>query len=227
MFPIHPMLVFVILILIIIALSYYFNKKNTMIRALKKIPLKPKNGIKSNSLIKIHGKALHIKQPLIAPLSNRKCVFYDFKIQKRVNSGKNTRWKTIISETKIQDFFVEHNGEYIIIQPKNNPKNYKCYLTIDEKTSSGTFNDPTPKVEKLLENYKIKSTSFFGFNKSLRYLEGVIEIGEHITVAGIAKWKTFSEPIPEYPYSKIINLQSEPHQKLLITDLKEVVSKKI
>ena len=36
--------------------------------------------------------------------------------------------------------------------------------------------------------------------------------------AGTAKWKTLSEPIPEYSYSKIVALQSTDKQKLIITD---------
>ena len=89
----------------------------------------------------------------------------------------------------------------------------------DKKASSGTFNDPTPEFESLLRRYHIESTSFFGFNKQLRYKEGIIEVGETITVAGIAKWKELNEPIPEYPYSKIAALESSDKHKLMITDL--------
>jgi len=53
----------------------------------------------------------------------------------------------------------------------------------------------------------------------LRYEEGIIEIGERITVAGVAKWKALSEPIPEYRYSKIIEIVNDDTQKLIITDL--------
>ena len=53
----------------------------------------------------------------------------------------------------------------------------------------------------------------------MRYEEGVIEIGEPIVVAGTARWKSLNEPIPEYPYSKIAELESDAKQKLIITDL--------
>ena len=65
-----------------------------------------------------------------------------------------------------------------------------------------------------------------GFNKTLRYEEGIIEIGEYIIVAGTAKWKTLHTPIPEYPYSKIAELESTAEQQLLITDLPETFPKK-
>ena len=120
-------------------------------------------------------------------------------------------------------FFVDTNGDFVIIQPHNHPRNYICHLVKEQEQSSGTFNDPTPKFEALLKRYNIDSENFFGLNKRLRYEEGIIEIGERITVAGIAKWKTLSEPMPEYPYSKIVKLESEGKQKLIITDLPEVL----
>ena len=75
----------------------------------------------------------------------------------------------------------------------------------------------------MLHRYNINPSTLLGFNKRLRYKEGIIEIGEHITVAGIAKWKTLNEPLPDYPYSKIAALESEGKQKLIITDLPEVL----
>lgn len=111
------------------------------------------------------------------------------------------------------------NGEYVIVKPQQHPKNYISYLVPDKNTSSGTFNDPTPEFESLLKQYRIDSTGFFGFNKQLKYSEGIIAIGETITVAGIGKWKHLSEPIAEYPYSKIATLESDDKHKLIITDL--------
>ena len=73
-------------------------------------------------------------------------------------------------------------------------------------------------LKNCLKTYNIDSEDFFGFNKTLRYEEGIIEVGEKITVAGIAKWKTLNEPIPEYGYSKIVELISDEKEKLIITD---------
>lgn len=65
-----------------------------------------------------------------------------------------------------------------------------------------------------------------GFNKTLRYTEGIIEIGEEITVAGYIKWERLSNPIVDYSYSKIATLKSSEKQKIIITDLpKEKLNK--
>lgn len=198
---------------------YYFSSKQVVLRKLSKASNKSIGGLKPNEFTKVSGKALHVKEPLIAPLSGRECVFYSIKIEKRVSSGKSSHWKTIIKEEKTQEFFVNNNSDFVIVRPSQTPKNYISYLVEDKKTSSGTFNDPTPQFQSLLKQYNIEPLNFLGFNKSLRYREGIIEIGEEITVAGIAKWKTLSEPIPDYPYSKIAELVSDGKSKLIITDL--------
>ena len=218
----EPLLLFVIaaaVISIIAIVSYFFSNKQVIKRTLIKIPHKPIGSLKTNEFTKINGKALHVTEPLIAPLSQRKCIFYTIKIQEKWSNGNSTYWKTLVNETMIQDFFIENNGDYAIVKPVKHPKNYISHLVVDKKTSSGTFNEPTPKFQSLLKRYDISSTNFFGWNKSLRYTEAIIEIGEHITVAGIAKWKSLSEPIPEYPYSKIVALESTSKQKIIITDV--------
>ncbi|MBR9913428.1 MAG: hypothetical protein GYB32_01165 [Algicola sp.] len=223
-----PIIILLILSVLsgIIFLSYYFSRKKVIIRTLSKIPQKPSSSLKTNELSKVSGRALHIEQPLLAPYTNRPCVFYQIKIQQRVSTGKSSHWKTLVEEEKCQDFFIDSNGDFVIVTPANHPKNYICYLVKDKKQSSGTFNDPTPKFVSLLKRYHINPETYFGFNKRLRYEEGVIEIGEMITVAGIAKWKTLNEPLPEYPYSKIATLESKNKQKLIITDLLEVLPKR-
>ncbi len=222
----NPAIIIVLAIIFIgtiIFLAYYFSRKQVIIRTLSKIQSKPASGLRTNELSKVSGKALHVKEPLLAPYSERKCVFYQIKIEQKVNSGKSSHWKTLVEEEKSQEFFVETNSDFVIVKPTDVPLNYITYLVKDKKQSSGTFNDPTPKFEALLRRYNIESQTFFGFNRQLRYREGIIEIGEQITVAGIAKWRSLSEPLPDYPYSKIAELTDDMNTKLIITDLTEVL----
>lgn len=208
----------------IIFLAYYFKEEQVIIRTLSKIPRKPSSSLKTNELSKVSGKALHVKEPLKAPFTGRHCVFYQIIIEQRVNSGKSSHWKTLVKEERFQDFFIDTNGDFVIVKPQDNPRNYICHLVKDKTQSSGTFDDPTPQFVSLLKRYNINPENFFGFNKRLRYKEGIIHVGEQITVAGIAKWKTLNEPLPEYPYSKIAALESDHKQKIIITDLPEVIN---
>ncbi|SNR17433.1 hypothetical protein [Tenacibaculum jejuense] len=222
-------IVFIIIITFgsVIFLANYYSSKKVLIRKLKEIPNASVNNLKTNQLTKITGKALHINEPLIAPFSKRKCVFYRIKIEQKKHNGNTPTWVTVAKEEKIQPFFLMKNGEYVMVQPSQDLKNFKAHLVVDKKHSTSTFNGASPEFQKLLDRYHIKSKAFLGFNKSLRYKEAIVEINEEITVAGIGKWKNLNEPIEGYTYSKIATLESNDNQKLLITDLpKERINKK-
>ncbi len=219
----NVVVIFVIIIAfaLIVFLSFYYSRKNVVLRKLSRTPRKSRSGFKTNEFLKVSGKALHVKDPLIAPLSKRKCIFYSIVVEKQVNNGKSRSWKTILKEEKFQEFFIDDRGELIIVRPKDTPRNFISYLVKDHKLSSGFLNDPSPEFDSFLRRHFIEPTNILGFNKTLRYREGIIEIGEIITAAGIAKWKNLSEPIPGYPYSRIAELDNTDKHKLIITDLPE------
>ena len=200
---------------------WFFNGKKVMLRTLGKLPATPVKQLQDHVFGKVSGKALHVKEPLIAPFSERKCVFYSVKIEKRVSSGKRSHWKTLVDDEQIQEFFVDAGDDFVIVQPNKSQKNYISHLVVDKTQRSGTFNDPTPQFQRVLNRYSIESENFFGWNRTLRYSEGIIEVGENITVAGIVKWKQLKTPIAEYPHSKIVCLVATDKQKLIITDLPE------
>lgn len=204
---------------LIFFLIFYYSKKQSIIRKLKRLPSSKITSLKTNEYVKLTGKALQLEAPLIAPFSKRSCIFYTIVIEEEKGDDDSSSWSTVIKDEKIQPFLIEQNGDYLLISPENSPKNYTSYLVVDSKTSSGTFNNPSPKFKALLNKYAIKSTNFLGFNRQLRYKEGIVEIGEEITVAGVVRWKTLKEPIKGYSYSKIATLESTQEKELIITDL--------
>ena len=122
---IFPILI-AIAVIAVIFFSYYFSSKETIKRSLAKLPFGNVTNIRTNELTKLYGKALHVKEPLIAPYSERECIFYQIKIQQRVSTGKSTRWKTLVEEEVMQEFFLENNGDMVIVKPIKSPRNYNC-----------------------------------------------------------------------------------------------------
>ena len=181
-----------------------------MLREFKKSRKKPINRIQENEYAKIIGRAKHVNQPLEAPLSGRKCVYYQVIVE--VKGYKS--WRRIINNEKHQDFFIESNSEMAIVKMSLLQKSMKRFFLVkDYKEKSGFRNDATEK----LQHYS-KSTAFLGINKTMRYSEGVIELNEPITVKGLAQWKIINEPIEGYSYSKILTLTGTKKEKLLVTD---------
>jgi hypothetical protein len=57
-------------------------------------------------------------------------------------------------------------------------------LDKDGRYRSGTFDDATPELEAFLSRNGLSSQGFLGFNKRLRYREGVVEEGEQVVISG-------------------------------------------
>lgn len=207
-----------LVVLLVIFISYYYGKKNVILRELKKTDKKPIHRIQQNEYVKIIGKATGGNKPLIAPISGRKCLCYYVLVEKKGNK----HWHEYIVEERFQDFFLDNQGERAIIKPRSVHFDFrKLFFEIDHQDSSGTFNDAKPNLERFLKKHGKESEGIFGFNKTLRYREGIIEVGETIAIKGVAEWKTLKEPIEGYSYSKILTLKGTANKKLIITDYHE------
>lgn len=216
---------FILLAVLIGLFVHFFSAKQKVKRKLSKLHDQKINSLKNREFSRITGKAKSFKEPFIAPLSQRKCVFYKIKIEQENGDEEGSSWSTLVNRELFQEFYLEQDGEYAIIKLTQYPKNFLCHLVVDKKTSSGTFNKPSPEFEALLNQHNIKSKGFFSLNKQLRYEEAIIEVNETITVAGTVNYTTLTEQIEGYSYSKIAELTSTDKQKLIITDLPNVKSK--
>ncbi|MDH7447474.1 GIDE domain-containing protein [Aquimarina sp. 2201CG14-23] len=207
----------IILIATGITIGYYFSNKNRILRALKKHPFKRIGLIKDNEYVKIKGKAISNDTSLVSPIGKRKCVYYQVEIQEKRSSGKSSHWHTIVKEHKFQDFIIESQTEKAIVITNVPNKNKRIYLNKDVEHSSGTWNDAPEFLENYLRSHGRESTGFLGFNKSIRYKEGAIEVGENITIMGTAKWKESDHNFDQYS-SKSLFISGDGENKLIITD---------
>ncbi|GAA0715790.1 hypothetical protein GCM10009430_10680 [Aquimarina litoralis] len=217
--------IFLIAFIVVIVISQIYSKKNKMLRKLKEHAFKRIQLCKEGEYIKIKGEAFPIDEALLSPLSQRKCVYYKIQIEEKRSNGKSSSWRTIIKEEKFQNFIIESNGDKAIVMAEI-PKSHKTtYLNQDAEFTSGTWKDAPEFLEKYLHTHGRKSTGFLGFNKSLRYKEGIIEIGEKITVLGIGNWKESDHNFDRYS-SKSLYISGNQEEKLIITDLVKALNPK-
>jgi hypothetical protein len=211
-----PFLVLSLIMIIVIAISYYFSVKNKILKELNKTKAKSIISVKENEYVKIVGKARHVGEPLVAPISGKQCIYYQTLVETK---GKHSR--TLIDETKTSDFFIESGGQMAIVKTDQPNSFRRVFLTKDTIKSSGFLNDASHRLEAYLKRHNKESTNLLGFNRSMGYEEGIIELGEEVVVKGIGKWKTIKEPIEGFSYSKILTLTGSLEKKLLITDLEK------
>jgi len=158
----------VVIIIASIIISTVFSKKQIVLRDLSKFKHKQISQFKTNELTKVSGKVVDVNNPFIAPLSKRKCVAYIFEVKQETGDDEYSHWQTLVRKEDIQEFFVEKNGELVMVKPSRDTKNYNIYMVEDKKMSSGTFNDSTPELKEVFDNLGIVYTNWFGFNKTLK-----------------------------------------------------------
>lgn len=176
--------IIVAIVLAVVVLSAVFSNKAIIKRKLRKAEFREIANFKNGEIAKIVGRVVLFQQPLVPPLSFRKCAYYHVHVKQRISSGKNTHWKTIIKEDVASKFLVQSGQHFALIDDEN----VVSYITQDASYSSGFLNDASESLEGYLRSKGYESEGFLGINKSLRYTEGVLEPGEEIAVFGKGKW---------------------------------------
>jgi hypothetical protein len=177
--PLILLLVFLLLGMIFIA---YFTGDAQIKRALRNAPRLPISTLGDGQRGKAIGRLRYCSEPLRAPLSGRACAYYEVIVEQHRQSKGSGRWATLIREVRGQDFLIVDDTGKALIKADS----AQIVVEKDSHKSSGTFNDATPELEAFLQRHGVKSTGVLGFNKSLRYREGVLEEGEPIAAFGHA-----------------------------------------
>jgi hypothetical protein len=135
-------------------------------------PTSPIAQAPGNGLVEIKGRIAPCEQGMLqTPFSGRYAVWCRITVQELRSSGRNTYWHTILTEVDQRHFLVDDgSGQLARIIPQG----ANVILDAQNVASSGTFNDAAPHLDAFLMSRGLKSTGFFGFNKSMRYSEEVL-----------------------------------------------------
>ena len=196
-----------IIILITVILIIIFNDDARIIRKLKNARLKTISSFNEGDEAKIIGTIKKTDTPLISPLSKRECIGYHVLVEQKRQNDDTSSWETIIDKKVIEDFIISDNEMDAIVRTNK----LKSVIVKDNKQKSGFLNDASPQLEQFLNMHGIKSENIFGFNKTMRYKEGILEPGELISVFGKGTWKM----------SRDLNLRTSSEKLLEISHLQD------
>lgn len=208
---------------IVIVLSVVNDKKAIIRRKLNKAPLKRIASFRNREVAKFIGLVEFVDEPLIAPLSKRPCAYYHVLVERQVSSGKSTHWKTIIEETDHINYVVKDSSGVAAISKKQ----LKSHIVLDRKYTSGTFKDADANLEHFLNMHGHQSEGFFGFNKTLRYREGILEAGEKIAVLGEGRWRQAEEVGLPSHLGRILVMEASEKSQLYLSDDPTTTKKRV
>ncbi len=164
----------------VLAYHHFFNRDARVKRALGKVPRGRLRSVVAGSVVKLVGRLDCVDEPLVAPLSRRRCAYYELTIEEWRSGGRSGEWVTVVQQASGRDFVLRDGKAAALV--RTNAAEIAVHK--DEQDAIGIVKAPTPELEALLEQHGQKSTGLLGFNRKLRFREGVLEAGEHVAVCG-------------------------------------------
>ncbi len=119
-------------------------------------------------------------QPIVAPLTQTICTWYDYKIEEYRRSGKRSYWATIKSETSTELFLIKDETGQCIIDPEG------AHVTVTNK-DTWYGGEPNPMREPFTANTKKPFLSRLGWNRRYRYTEKRLHNEESLYAIGLYK----------------------------------------
>jgi hypothetical protein len=135
-----------------------------------------------NGPVEVKGRIVPGEQGVLqTPFSGRHAVWCRVSVLEYRSSGRSGHWVTILREVDQREFFVDDGSGQMA---KVIPVGAEVILDQQQIASSGTFNDAPPHLQAFLASRGHSTTSFLGFNKSMRYQEEVLAPGDPLYALG-------------------------------------------
>jgi cbb3-type cytochrome oxidase subunit 3 len=215
--PAETWFLIIIAFVVIAILAWYFGAAQRLKRQLKQAKPWSLNELPEDTHGRVIGQARALGEELKGPLTGRRCVYYIAIVEEQRSTGRSSYWRTIASETRGIPFMLEDGTGRAIVDPNG----AQVALDFDGNSKSGTFNQADPVQEQFLAKHGQKSEGWV-FNKTLRYREAMIEVGETIAVLGSGIREPDPNAAPEAAYRGApptrLRLTSSPKFPLIISD---------
>jgi hypothetical protein len=145
--------------------------------------------------VEVSGKAVDWAT-MTAPLTGEPCVYYEFKIEQKVGSGKNSHWETLLSgKTYEEPFYIDDGTSCVRVLPQG----ADIILDDDFHLETGIFNDVPPLIDAYMTSRGLSCLGFFGFEKTLRFYERRLHPGETVFILGTCQEEGSSPDHPPSP----------------------------
>ena len=213
----NPILFFSVIALIVLAIYFvirFFKTDNKIKRKIRTTERVPIQSFVDGAVTKVVGKVMPVKNPLIAPLTGKKCVLYHAIIEKLISDGEVSNYSTIVDEKISCDFFITDKTGLAEIRPEG----ATIYLKKDLKKKVGLFNSMDERLEQYLKKHGLDSSKFLGINPGYRFQEGILEIGEGVAISGQGKWEETADQYQRRDFPKTLVFSPNDQAPLHLSD---------
>jgi hypothetical protein len=156
--------------------SWYSSATARLRRALRRANHVSIADAPEGAVVRLDGRVVE-GEILEAPLTGRRCVYYVAIVEEFQAGSTPDSWRELAREARGVQFAIEDGSGRAIVDPDA----ARVDVDLDRTSRSGTFEEPTAAQMAFLEHQGVKLTGW-SFNRTLRYREGVFEVGEPVAV---------------------------------------------
>lgn len=154
----------------------FFGRDKRVARALSAAPMVKIGEAKHGDVVRVTGKLVHGAATLEAPFSRRECAHYDALVEERWIDHGQEAWGALAHEAASRNFVVTDETGSVTVDTSR----FEAFVTKDHHRAKGDLDGA--KAEAFLAKHGRPSA--LAPDRVLRYLEGVLEAGEVVTVLG-------------------------------------------
>ena len=156
--------------------SWYWSATARLRRALRRAKHVSIAEASEGSVVRLGGRVVE-GETLEAPLTGRRCVYYVAIVEEFEAGSTPDSWRELAREARGVQFAIEDGTGRAIVDPDG----ARVDVDLDRTSRSGSLEEPTAAQVAFLERQGVTLTGW-SFNKTLRYREGVFEVGEPIAI---------------------------------------------
>lgn len=192
----------------VFGLVMFFSGAKRTNQALRKVPVTKVAETQPGKMARVVGKLKPVAGPmLLAPLSGKRCGYYQSVAQEWRRSGKSEGWVQLAYEEQWCDFCLD-DGTGLVLVRMFRPQ---VSADLEEASYSDHMVPPSAAQETFLRRHQVGGPGEPTPATRLRYLESLFELDEEITAFGVVR----HEDGPDGPR---IVVEAPEGQMLLVSD---------
>jgi hypothetical protein len=161
---------------------HYFSDYQVLLRQLEAAPRTAIGKLTAGATC-VTGTVSEGERTLLAPLSGRRCVAFHLLVEER----RGEHWRDLTTIAEAVAFWIADETGKALVEPGTA---FELALVREAGGRTGLLGDLSEELEATLRRFLaergLDTTGFWGFEKGLRFREGVLVDGETASVAGYA-----------------------------------------
>ena len=168
----------------VFGLVVFFSGARRTNQALRKIPVTKVRHALAGKMTRLNGKLKPAAGPLLlAPLSGKRCGYFQAVAQEWRTSGKSEGWVQLAYEEQWCDFCLDDGTGQILVRMLRP----QISADLEEAAFSDPILPPSPSQEAFLRRHQAWAPAEGKPQPRLRYLESLFEVDEQITAYGVVR----------------------------------------